>query len=461
MSRHAPTPRSPRSHGAIAAWLLGIAVCLGLVGCPDPNGLAPNGDPPTETSFEGLLGILATPDDIVVPIGETAQLEVTGLFEDRTSNDLTAVASWVSADPSIVSVSDQLDAEGLLTAHAVGSTTVRATVGGFESPPIQVEVTEAFLESLTVQPTQVTVEAGTTLQLGASARFSDGSTSDASGQVRWITDDGTVAQLDARGLLTAAGAGATNIRAQWNDITSADVPVQVLDSAEPDLAIVWTNLAANDDDTVTFTAAVENVGNAGASAFWIDGFFNPGAPPAVGDIGEEFTQVSFLGPGERTEIAFTFQAAVGFNSVTVLLDSTNTVAESNEGNNLGDAFLEVAGHTPEPNLQITTFTYVADSVDILYVVDVENLGDAAAGTFYVDLYIDHVGAPAVGEEGDAYEEIAGLAPGETGSVEFLVTQSCSFCSSWVFVDSFGSIVESNESDNLDGPMSVSSNGSSF
>jgi hypothetical protein len=447
--------------GPFSALLLGAAVWAGLSGCPDPNGLAPNVEPPTEVGVEGLLGILATPDDVVVPIGETAQLEVTGLFDDRTSNDLTAVATWVSDDPSIVTVSDQLDAEGRLTAHAVGTTTLRAIVGDFESPPIRVEVTEAFLESLSVQPNQVTVEAGTTLQLAASARFSDGTTSDASGQVRWITDDGAVAQLDARGLLTAAGAGSTTIRAQWNDVASLDVPVEVLDSAEPDLAIVWTNLAASSDDTVTFTAAIENVGTAGASAFWVDGFHNPSAPPQVGDLGEQYTQISFLGPGERTEIALTFPASIGFNSVTVLLDSTGAIEEANEGNNLGDAFIEVAGHSPEPNLQITDFSYVADATDIYYVVEVENVGDASAGPFYVDLYVDHTGAPAVGEEGDAYAQIAGLAPGETGSADFIVTQSCFLCSSWAFVDSFGGIPESNESDNLDGPMSVSSNDSSF
>ena len=454
-------PTSQHRFFWLVARPLGFVGWLGLCGCPDPNGLAPNTDPPTEVGIDGLLGILATPDDLVVPIGETAQLEVTGLFEDRTSNDLTAVATWISADPSIVSVSDSLDAEGRLTANAVGSTTLRAVVGDFESPPIQVEVTEAFLESLSVQPTQVTVEAGTTLQLAASARFSDGSTSDASGQVRWITDDGSIAQLDARGLLTAAGAGTTSIRAQWNDIASLDVPVEVLDNAEPDLAIVWTNLAANPDDSVTFTAAIENVGTAGASAFWVDAFLNPASPPLVGDIGEEYTQITFLGPGERTEVGFTFPATVGFNSVTVLLDSTNTISETNEANNLGDAFIEVAGHTPEANLQIVDFSYVADATEIYYVVDVQNIGDAPTGPFYIDLYVDHVGAPATGEEGDAFQQVDGLQPGATSSVDFLVTQPCFFCSSWVFVDSFGDIAESNESDNLDGPMSVSSNDSSF
>ncbi|MEZ4316772.1 MAG: Ig-like domain-containing protein [Myxococcota bacterium] len=438
--------------------MMRVLLFAALAGCPG-SGLDPV-TPPPDTKVEGLLGILVTPENVVVPLGEGAQLKVTGLFEDRTSNDLTALVDWTSDNPGIAEVSGGLDAEGQLSAHSVGTANIRAVLDGLESPPIRVEVTEAFLENLTVSPNQIAVEAGSTLQLSASARFSNGTTSDASGQVRWITDNGSVAQLDARGLLTAAGPGTTQIRAQWNDIASTDVPVSVLQNASADLAIAWTNLQA-DGNVLTFTASIENVGTAGASDFWVDAFLDPSLPPDVGDIGQRFERVTFLGPGARHEVEFAFTVQPGQHSVVVLLDSTDVVAESNEGNNLGDAFASAIDHEPEANLQVTSFTYLSDDTDILYFIEVRNVGDAASGQFYLDLYVDHFGAPAVGEEGDEFLQMSSLGPGQTGMADFLVTQDCFLCSSWVFVDSFGEVSESNETDNLEGPMYVNMNDSSF
>lgn len=430
---------------------------LVLAGCP--GSIAPV-DPPPTTNVEGLLGILVTPENVVVPLGETAQLKVTGLFEDRTSNDLTALAEWVSDNPGVADVSAGLDAEGRLTAHTVGTANIRAVLDGLESPPIRVEVTEAFLESLTVAPETITVEAGSTLQLSANARFSNGTTSDASGQVRWITGDGTIAQLDGRGLLTAAGQGSTTIHAQWNDVTSAQVPVTVLQNAEADLAIVWTNLES-DGNTLTFTASIENVGTGGAADFWVDAFLDPDASPSIGDIGQRFERVAFLGPGDRHEVDFTFNVAPGFHEVVVLLDSTGVIEEGNEGNNLGNAVIDLVNHTPEANLQVTSFSYLSDDTDILYFVEVENIGDAASGSFYIDLYVDSFGAPAVGQDGDDYVQMTSLAPGQSQTAEFIVTQYCYLCASWAFVDSFGNVSESNETDNLEGPMYVNMNDSSI
>ena len=53
--------------------------------------------------------------------------------------------------------------------------------------------------------------------LSATATFSDGSRADATGLVRWITDDGGIASL-SDGLLTANATGTTTVHAQYEDL---------------------------------------------------------------------------------------------------------------------------------------------------------------------------------------------------------------------------------------------------
>ena len=86
------------------------SLLLLLAGC--------KGDDP---EIEGLVGILVTPDPVIVPVGGATQLSATGLLEDRQSVDMTHLVTWRSPDAGVASVGDGLDEEGLLTGHSAGS----------------------------------------------------------------------------------------------------------------------------------------------------------------------------------------------------------------------------------------------------------------------------------------------------------------------------------------------------
>ena len=48
-----------------------------------------------------VIGILITPDEVIVPVGTDVQLEATGLSEDRNAVELTDAADWFSGAPSV------------------------------------------------------------------------------------------------------------------------------------------------------------------------------------------------------------------------------------------------------------------------------------------------------------------------------------------------------------------------
>ena len=87
-----------------------------------------------------------------------------------------------------------------------------------------------------------------------------------------------------------------------------------------------------------------------------------------------------------------------------------------------------------------------------YWIDVENVGDALADSFYVDVFHDRAYSdePVLFEDGDAYHFFdEGLPAGETAYVTVIVDETCSDCGSWLLIDSYDMVDESDESDNTE------------
>ena len=72
----------------------------------------------------------------------------------------------------------------------------------------------------------------------------------------------------------------------------------------------------------------------------------------------------------------------------------------------------------------------------------------------VTVQVDRLDAPKVGTDGDSWVEVPGLGPWETVAIEYLIEGDCSWCWSWVYVDSTNAVTESVETDNAFGPIDV-------
>jgi hypothetical protein len=444
----------------------GLAILLGMLagGC-DGSGLTPVDDTgdtdDTGEETPDLLGILVTPERVAIPLGGEVQLTATGLLEDRSSLDVTAVVTWGSLDSSIAEVSDALDEEGIIRGLAEGKTEVYAETQGIQSVPVKVTVTAATLLGLTIHPSEVTAEQGQSVQVQAEAAFSDGSRADASAQVLWGTGDPSVATMASGGTLNAVGVGSTNIHAEWNGTESDLVPVTVLQSAQPDLHVLSVEAETGTDD-VTLTITLVNSGNGSASDFWVDVFLDPPAAPEPGELGDYYHPVFYAGPGEEVEVAFNFEPREGDHTVYVVLDTDDEVEESNEGNNTYSTDVTVGAKPGDPNLTINDFDYLADETAILYWIEVYNGGSEDVGDFYVDLWYHAEDDPTASGLGNKFLLVEGLEAGATDYVDFLIEvadlpgeyEGCEYCWSWAMVDTNGYIDETDETDNVAGPLEV-------
>ena len=289
----------------------------------------------------------------------------------------------------------------------------------------------------------------------ATSQFSDGMRSDATAQVRWITSDPGIATFDGA-ILSATGVGTTTIVAQWDDVKSDPIPVEVLASASAELRI-HTLTAVGVDDTVSVTVQVENSGSAGAADFWVDVFTDPIWNLGPGDIGDDFVRINWVGPDETVAVELEVSGVSdGTHEILAVVDIEDEVLELDESNNEASVDVTMTGGTDlvGANLAIGYVGWIADPSDVYYYIEITNYGDEGAGPFWVDVYADAYYSPAVGQDGDAWEQVPWIGPWQTAVVEILVPASCWSCDSWVQVDTWDEVVETDEFDNLFGPEYV-------
>ena len=113
--------------------------------------------------------------------------------------------------------------------------TAMAAVQGAPAPP-------ATLVSIAVTPSAPSVGVGLTLQFTATGTFDDASTVDLTASASWLSDDESVATINAGGLATGVSVGTAEITATQNGVTSA-------------VTLGVTPPAAETGDDVTITKA--------------------------------------------------------------------------------------------------------------------------------------------------------------------------------------------------------------
>jgi trimeric autotransporter adhesin len=165
-----------------------------------------------------LTSITVEPVNPFVAKGTTVNLAALGSFSDGSVQDLTTQVTWTSGNSSIAQVSSA--SSGLVTGVNVGSTPIAATLSGIQGATT-VTITAATITSLTLGP-DPSVARGTSVQLTATANFSDGTAEDLTSQVEWASGNNKVAQVSTaiptKGLLTGVGVGSASITAILNGI---------------------------------------------------------------------------------------------------------------------------------------------------------------------------------------------------------------------------------------------------
>ena len=145
-------------------------------------------------------------------VGDTLSFTATARAANGTERDDVSI-TWTSSDTGVVSITSA----GVATAVSAGMVTVRAMADGVSSSPVTITVVEPpppppMVATITVSPTDPSIEEGQTQQFEAMAMTDDGmAIPDA--MITWMSSDDGVATIDADGLATGVNGGVTTITA--------------------------------------------------------------------------------------------------------------------------------------------------------------------------------------------------------------------------------------------------------
>lgn len=215
-----------------------------------------------------LKGITITGDQTSIRKGATTQLGVSFDPEDTTDNKTVI---WSSDDSGIASV----DQNGLVTAIADGTTTIRARAGSVEGA-YSITVEEVPLQSIIIK-NETTIHRGETETLQITY-VPENTTDDRT--VIWSTSDPTIATVDGSGTVSAVGKGQAVITAkvgenQANCTVTVDAPLKAIVPTTDTVELVKNQKATviytldpedmTSDQTVTFSSLNTDVATVDAS----------------------------------------------------------------------------------------------------------------------------------------------------------------------------------------------------
>ncbi|WP_158608596.1 beta strand repeat-containing protein [Stagnimonas aquatica] len=158
-----------------------------------------SGSTPLTVGPAALQSIKVAGKLTTLPVGYKVQYTATGTYTDASTQDLTSSVSWQTLNGAVATVSNDSGSKGVVTTVALGSTSVVASLGGV-SGNAGVTVTNATLSSIAVTPANPRIAGSDSVQLTATATFSDGGKLDISTQVTWASSNTSAVTVDQSGL---------------------------------------------------------------------------------------------------------------------------------------------------------------------------------------------------------------------------------------------------------------------
>jgi 6-phosphogluconolactonase (cycloisomerase 2 family)/urocanate hydratase len=203
-----------------------------------------------------LTSIAVTPTNPTVADGLTEQFTATGTYTDNTTQNLTSAVTWTSSAPAIATVSNASGSNGLATSQSVGTTTVRAALGGI-SGSTGLTVTPATLMSIAVTPANQSIANGTSQQYTAIGTYTDNSTQNLTSAVAWTSSATGVASISnasgSKGLASSATQGSTTITAALGTV-SGSTPLTVTAATLTSITVTPANATINVGATQQYVA---------------------------------------------------------------------------------------------------------------------------------------------------------------------------------------------------------------
>ncbi|HVZ15547.1 MAG TPA: Ig-like domain-containing protein [Terriglobales bacterium] len=167
----------------------------------------------SSSSSQTVVSVNVTPATSSVSVNGQQQFTATALDSNGTTVS-GQTFTWTSSNTSAA----KIDASGIATGVAPGSTQITALTAGITSTAVTLTVNPS-IATVSISPTTATIKVGATQQFTASAVDAQGNAvSDA--VFSWHNSFGGVASIDSHGLATGLSPGTVLITASANGVTS-------------------------------------------------------------------------------------------------------------------------------------------------------------------------------------------------------------------------------------------------
>jgi len=174
-----------------------------------------------------LVSLVISPELASIPVGTTQEYNLQGIYTDSSTRDLTSQATWQSSDNATASISNA----ALATGNLQGSVTITADVKG-KTATATLNVTEAVITRLEVEPKAAVISKGTSTQLTATAYYTDLSSNIVTTLATWTSDDSSIASVGnaaTGGFVTGVEKGSTVIEVRFDGMSDT-ATVEVTDA---------------------------------------------------------------------------------------------------------------------------------------------------------------------------------------------------------------------------------------
>jgi uncharacterized protein YjdB len=175
-----------------------------------------NGTASLTVTAATLVSIAVTPANSTMAVGTTKQFTATGTFSDSSTQDISATVVWTSSAPAAATI----NAQGLATSVATGSTTIKAAFGSITGST-GLTVNNVQLVSITVMPANPRIAKGTSIKFTAIGTFSDSSVATNLSGIVWKSSKPNIASIRSSGIAHGKKGGSVNISATASGITGS------------------------------------------------------------------------------------------------------------------------------------------------------------------------------------------------------------------------------------------------
>lgn len=176
-------------------------------------------------------------------IGSSEQIEVTAVYQDGTSEDVTTKADWNSDNSSVIVVN------GSIKGISAGTATVTANYG---SKTVVIPVNVDVVKRIDAEKSQVSLLLKGKEEVKLTATYPDGTTADVTKKAEWSSDKENIADV-VNGTITGYGVGQATITAKYGTKTTT-IQVDVDRTLKFDLNKQNIFMKKNDSETLKLTA---------------------------------------------------------------------------------------------------------------------------------------------------------------------------------------------------------------